>query len=172
MLLLRYEGNTKSACDNHILPATACRACGELDHWGNECPSRIRVKPKAAAAPAAAKPEPPWRQNKKMKIEEVQEEDRQHCCEAQVQEGGDWTPMPYRFKADESNSKLLAASAKYQARKRPRPEREQTAFEASASPGSGIALSDSSSGISTAHSTKRMNCQDGQKFETSNRTVR
>ena len=132
-LLLKYEGGAKSGCNNNDLPANACRVCGESGHWGNECPRRTNMSPEdaaAAALAAATKPEPPWRQNKKVKTVEVPEEDWQLRCEAQVQEGGDWTPMQYRFKADKNCSKLLAASAKCQAKKRPRPELDHTASEA------------------------------------------
>ena len=54
MLLLKYKGNTKT-CDNHILPAIACRVCGERGHWGtNECPSHIRFKPKSSCSTSSS----------------------------------------------------------------------------------------------------------------------
>jgi hypothetical protein len=68
-LLDKYEGRTKSSCDNRDLPWDCCRYCGLPGHWGNDCPSRVRdpsaTTPKLKpAAEASVAPMPPWRQKK------------------------------------------------------------------------------------------------------------
>ena len=154
-LLDKYEGNTKSICDNRELPAGTCRVCGVSGHWGNECPSRVRNAGamKAKLKPAAA--EPLWRQSQRRPAQDAwdwspqsagrerrrdnDEDGDWHSVPLWLKEeqGGDWNPTPFRIKeesvskeSDEGTPKLRRASAKCQARKRPRPELDQTASEA------------------------------------------
>ena len=61
-LILKYEGDPKTprGTPNRDIHRHACRLCGEIGHWGNECPMRMaKAKSKAKKEETGLEPAPP-----------------------------------------------------------------------------------------------------------------